>query len=94
MTEIEVDKSIRVQLREHGIKLTYTRRKYISVSIVTPAANSWAYIRGKGVYGEGLPYDITAADNMSGGTEVQWWAMQVMLIFIILLRLISMTIPI
>ena len=71
MTEIEVDKSIRVQLREHGIKLTYTRRKYISVSIVTPAANSWAYIRGKGVYGEGLPYDITAADNMSGGTEVQ-----------------------
>ena len=71
VTEIEVDKSIRVQLREHGIKLTYTRRKYISVSIVTPAANSWAYIRGKGVYGEGLPYDITAADNMSGGTEVQ-----------------------
>lgn len=25
----------------------------------------------KAFYGEGLPYDITAADNMSGGTEVQ-----------------------
>jgi len=70
-TEIEVDKSIRVQLKERGIKLRYTRKKNITVSIVTPAANSWAYIRGKGVYGEGLPYDITAADNMSGGTEVQ-----------------------
>ncbi|MEL5894824.1 FHA domain-containing protein [Bacteroides sp. GD17] len=71
LTEIEVDKSIRVQLREHGIKVKYERRKYINVSIVTPTAYSWAYIRGKGIHGEGLPYDIAAADNMSGGTEVQ-----------------------
>lgn len=71
VTEIEVDKSIRVQLRERGIKLTYIRRKYINVSIVTPTAYSWAYISGKGVYGEGLPYDVTAANNMNGGTEIQ-----------------------
>lgn len=70
-TEIEVDRSIRVQLREHGIKLKYTQKKNITVSIVTPTAYSWAYIRGKGADGEGLPYDITAADNMNGGTEIQ-----------------------
>lgn len=71
ITEIEVDKSIRVQLKEHGIKINYIRRKYINVNIVTPAANSWAYINGKGSYGDGLPYDITAANNLTGGTEIQ-----------------------
>lgn len=70
-TEIEVEKSIRVQLREHGIKLAYKRRNYVQVSIVTPAAYSWAYIRGKGTFGEGLPFDTTAANNMNGGTEIQ-----------------------
>ena len=67
-----MEKSIRVQLREHGIKLAYKRRNYVQVSIVTPAAYSWAYIRGKGTFGEGLPFDTTAANNMMEELKYRW----------------------
>ena len=63
-------------------------------AFVTPAANSWAYIRGKGVYGGDCLFDITAADNMSGGTEVQMVGYAGYADIHNLIRLISMTIPI
>lgn len=71
VTEIEVDKTVRVQLREHGIRVEYRRRKYVEVSIVTPTAYSWAYIEGKGTPGVGLPYDEMIARSMPGGTEIE-----------------------
>ena len=50
--EIEVTKSLRVLLRKQGIKFTYSRRNYVKVKIYSPTSRSYAYIRGKGTYGE------------------------------------------
>lgn len=68
--EIEVTKSLRILLRKQGIKFTYSRRNYVKVSIYSPTSRSYAYIRGKGTYGEGIPFDATASGNLSGGSEI------------------------
>jgi biopolymer transport protein ExbB/TolQ len=69
-SEVEVERALRVQLKDQGIRIDYTSHHRVSVSTIVPSATSFAYIRGLGARGTGMPYDLSAGSNLPGGTEV------------------------
>lgn len=68
--DIEVRKELRLLFKKNRIKPEYTKRNHVKATILAPKACHWAVIRMKGTIGEGLPYNVDAENNLSGGSEV------------------------
>lgn len=70
---VEIERGFRTSWRNYfGVRITeWTAKKYhMNVGVISKTSRSFAYIRNKGVYGEGIPYDVETSTNMSGGTEI------------------------
>lgn len=72
--EIEIEKKFRTTWKDlfgFPISVEWGSKKYrAKVGVISTASRSFAYIRNKGTYGEGIPYDIEKSGKMSGGTEI------------------------
>ena len=72
--EIEIEKSFRSTWRDlfgFPINIEWGSKKYrAKVGVISTTSRSFAYIRNKGVSGEGIPYNIEKSGNMSGGTDI------------------------
>lgn len=70
---VEIERGFRRTWRSYfGVSITeWTAKKYhMKVGVISKTSKSYAYIRNKGTYGEGIPYDVETSTNMSGGTEI------------------------
>lgn len=70
---VEIERGFRTSWRNYfGVRITeWTAKKYhMNVGVISKTSRSFAYIRNKGTYGEGIPYDAETSVNMSGGTEI------------------------
>lgn len=70
---VEIERGFRTSWRDYfGVRITeWTAKKYhMNVGVISKTSRSFAYIRNKGTYGEGIPYDAETSVNMSGGTEI------------------------
>lgn len=72
--EIEIEKKFRSTWRDlfgFPISIEWGSKKYrAKVGVISTTSRSYAYIRNKGVNGEGIPYDLEKSGNMSGGTNI------------------------
>lgn len=71
---VEIKRDFRRTWRSYfGVQITeWTAKKYhMKVGVISKTSRSYAYIRNKGTYGEGIPYDTETSVSMSGGTEIQ-----------------------
>lgn len=71
---VEIKREFRKAWRTYfGVQITeWTAKKYhMKVGVISKTSRSYAYIRNKGTYGEGIPYDAETSVSMSGGTEIQ-----------------------
>lgn len=71
---VEIRREFRRAWRSYfGVQITeWTAKKYhMKVGVISKTSRSYAYIRNKGTYGEGIPYDAETSVSMSGGTEIQ-----------------------
>ena len=70
---VEIERGFRTSWRDYfGVRITeWTAKKYhMNVGVISKTSRSFAYIRNKGTYGEGIPYDVETSGRMSGGTEI------------------------
>ena len=67
-TYIMVRKAIRVALKEHGIKVTYSSRNTVRISTYSPKSTCWAKLPNKGT--AGMPFNASASLSLDGGHEV------------------------
>lgn len=71
---VEIKREFRTAWREYfGVRITeWTAKRYhMKVGVISESSRSYAYIRGLGSRGEGIPYDTETSVSMSGGTEIQ-----------------------
>lgn len=71
---VEIKREFRTAWREYfGVRITeWTAKRYhMKVGVISESSRSYAYIRGLGSRGEGIPYDAETSVSMSGGTEIQ-----------------------
>ncbi len=55
---------------KYGIKLSLEEDKNLDVKYLAPTEYSWAYIRNKGTYGSGIPYNTAVANDLPGGSDI------------------------
>lgn len=70
---IEIEKGFRRTWKDFfGVSITeWSGKKYHKkVGVISKTSRSYAYIMNKGVFGEGIPFDIETSQNMSGGTDI------------------------
>ncbi len=66
---IDIEKDVRVRIKDNGIDISSREFKSRTVRVWTPRSQCFALLPGKG--GAGIPYDAGASLSSDGGTEVQ-----------------------
>ena len=66
---IDIQKDVRVRIKDNGIDIRSSEFKSRTINVYTPRSQCFALLPGKG--GAGIPYDAGASVTSDGGTEVQ-----------------------
>ena len=66
---IEIEKEVRVLLKDNGIEFRSSEYRDRTIAVLAPTSKCFALLPGKG--GVGIPYDAGASLNSDGGTEIQ-----------------------
>ena len=67
--QIEINKEVKVRLKDNGIDIKTRETESSGLRIITPASSCYAILPHAG--GAGIPYDAGASLASDGGTEVQ-----------------------